>query len=384
MAERIYTSSEDGSLEALEERRFSKEDDLQALIEKHPELLDGEQISPGNARRWLLITREKGIAPSSGEAARWSVDHLIIDQDAIPTLVEVKRGSNPEIRRTIVGQLLEYAAHASETWTASELRNAFEKQSTAQELDSADKLAEFLQRDEDYDVDEFWENVATNLVAKRLRLLFVADYIPDPLAQVVSFLNAQMPSIEVLAVEVKRFHGESSQTLVPRVIGRTSVVRRQSAAVQKLNRDTFLESFASADVQKLAGQLLDVAEQPGCYVYYGTSGVSIRVICPIWRWHLSVAWLYPRQGTGWMRTKDFSFGVAAYSDDFPEVLRETLSLWTDQFANDTFIKNVSSKDTKAWAYSHDDAVKHQDILIDRLRKVISELTALQPENLDSQ
>ena len=36
----------------------------------------------------------------------------------MPTLAEVKRGSNPEIRRTIVGQLLEYAAHASETWTA--------------------------------------------------------------------------------------------------------------------------------------------------------------------------------------------------------------------------------------------------------------------------
>ena len=308
MPERIYTSSESGNLEALEERRFSKEDDLQALIEKHPELLDGEQISPGNARRWLLISREKGIAPSSGEATRWSVDHLIVDQDAIPTLVEVKRGSSPELRRTIVGQLLEYAAHASETWTASELRSAFKKQSGDQDSDSGIKLADFLQKDGDSDADEFWDNVATNLAAKRLRLLFVADYIPDPLAQVVSFLNAQMPNIEVLAVEVKRFHGELSQTLVPRVIGRTPVVRRTSAATQKLNRDTFLESFASADAQNLAGRLLDVAEQPSCYVYYGTSGVSIRVICPIWRWHLSVAWLYPRQGTGWMRTKDFSFG----------------------------------------------------------------------------
>ena len=74
----------------------------------------------GNARRWILVTREKGIAPVRGEAARWSVDHLLIDQDGVPTLAEVKRGSNPEIRRAIVGQLLEYAAHAAETWTPAE------------------------------------------------------------------------------------------------------------------------------------------------------------------------------------------------------------------------------------------------------------------------
>jgi len=37
---------------------------------EHPELLDGEQIRPGDARRWILITREKGTAPSSGETNR--------------------------------------------------------------------------------------------------------------------------------------------------------------------------------------------------------------------------------------------------------------------------------------------------------------------------
>ena len=222
MPERIYTQAADGSLEALEETRFSTEDELQALSAEHPELLDGEQIRPGDARRWILITREKGIAASSGEGARWAVDHLIVDQDAVPTLAEVKRGSNPEIRRSIVGQMLEYAAHASETWTADELRSAFEEQTRARGVDPDDVLAALLQGDEEPDVDGFWEDVSTNLAAKRLRLLFVADEIPDPLARVVTFLNAQMPGIEVLAVEIKRFHGESAQTLVPRVIGRTA------------------------------------------------------------------------------------------------------------------------------------------------------------------
>ena len=51
MPERIYTSADDGALEALEETPFSSEDEFQALIAEHPELLDGEQIRPGDARR---------------------------------------------------------------------------------------------------------------------------------------------------------------------------------------------------------------------------------------------------------------------------------------------------------------------------------------------
>ena len=68
MAERIFTVV-DGEIEALEEQAFSREDELQVLIAEHPELLDGEQIRPGDARRWILVTREKGIAESSGAAA---------------------------------------------------------------------------------------------------------------------------------------------------------------------------------------------------------------------------------------------------------------------------------------------------------------------------
>ena len=61
----IYTRAEQGRLETLEEERFSTENELQALIAEHPELLAGEQIRPGNPLRWILITREKGIADTS-------------------------------------------------------------------------------------------------------------------------------------------------------------------------------------------------------------------------------------------------------------------------------------------------------------------------------
>ena len=148
----LHVRRENGALVALEETPFSTENELQVLIAEHPELLDGEQMRPGDARRWILITREKGIAASSGEATKWAVDHLIIDQDGVPTLAELKRGSNSDIRRKIVGQLLEYAAHASETWTAKELRDTFERKAAEQGRDARDELATLLQTDGEPDV----------------------------------------------------------------------------------------------------------------------------------------------------------------------------------------------------------------------------------------
>ena len=201
MAERIYTRAERGRLEPLEEKPFSTEDELQALIAEHPELLDGEQIRPGDPRRWILISREKGIAETSDAAARWAIDHLIIDQDAVLTLTEVKRGSNPEIRRTIVGQMLEYAAHAAQTWTADELRRTFEKSTNERGLDPSHELATLLQADGEADADRFWRDVSTNLAARRLRLLFVADDMPDPLERVVEFLLIKLdPHLQALSV----------------------------------------------------------------------------------------------------------------------------------------------------------------------------------------
>ena len=217
------------------------------------------------------------------------------------------------------------------------------------------------------------------LAAKRLRLLLVADRIPDPLARVVSFLNAQMPDIEVLAVEIKRFHGKSAQTLVPRAIGRTSASghRTPGGSTRRLTRESFLEGFAVEDARAVAERLLDAALESGGSIDYGASyGLSIRAKCRLWERPISVAWLYSRAGTGWMRTRDFSFGAGLFDAELPEEVRLILKRWIDEFSGDSFAEDVSSKGVEAWAITHDAGAKHQEILVGRLRRVVSELASL--------
>ena len=383
MAERIYMRGEDGELEPLREVRFSTEDELQALIAEHPELLDGEQIRPGSPRRWILITREKGIAETSSSGARWALDHLIVDQDAVPTLVEVKRGSNPEIRRTIVGQMLEYAAHAAQTWTAGGLRKTFEDSSNSRGRNPEQVLAQLLQVDGDPDAEEFWDKVATNLAARRLRLLFVADEVPDPLERVVEFLNSQMPLVEVLAVEIKQFRGGSTQTLVPRVLGRAADATGQRKAThrKRLTPESFLDEFATKDAKNAAARLLDVANESGAIFEWGPSGVSVRARCSRWQWPITVAWLYPEsmRDNGWMRTKDFTFGsgiLEGYEPGPDNELRAALEGWAERFRDDPFTKDASSKGVAAWSVDYEAAAGHIDVLTDRLSSILAELQSL--------
>ena len=106
MSGKIYLIGKDGNLLTMNEAPYEAEALLQRLLADYPDLLAGDQMRPSSPRRWLLISREVSVPDDESERARWSVDHLFIDQDGIPTLVEVKRSSNTQVRREVVGQML--------------------------------------------------------------------------------------------------------------------------------------------------------------------------------------------------------------------------------------------------------------------------------------
>ena len=126
MAGRIYLINDKSELVSLEESDYPSEDLLQRLLADHPDLLAGDQINTDDPRRWLLVTREMAVPGEEAGAGRWSLDHLLLDQDGIPTLVEVKRSSDTRIRREVIGQMLEYAANAVAYWPIEQVRATFE------------------------------------------------------------------------------------------------------------------------------------------------------------------------------------------------------------------------------------------------------------------
>ncbi len=371
MAERIYVMNEEGTPQPLEKEPFAKEEILQALLAEHPELLDGEQIKPGDPRRWILIDREVGISEAEDASPIWSLDLLLIDQDAVPTLVEVKRGENREVRRAIVGQLLEYAAGASKTWTVAELRDAFEKKHG----ENADAVLYDLLRSDDAAAEKFWESVRENLKEKDLRLLFVSDQIPDTLRRIVEFLNEKMPTIEVLAVEIKQFRGESLQTFVPEVIGRITAPDRSARARRKMSsRLEFYERFDSPEGRRAAKRLIAVADEEGAEITLHEQAVVIGMEHSH-NSFVNVAWLYPTaERAFWCNSTGFTFRCGQKADiPLSEEARTWFEAWKKQFKQDSFTTEINSNHPSwlpAWVIDPVDADKHIDILEKRLRDAL--------------
>ena len=136
------------------------------------------------------------------ERTRWSLDHLFIDGDGVPTLVEVKRSSDPRARREVVAQMLDYAASFRHDWSAASLRALW-----ASSLEKSPDLAQatmdaFLSATTFQDEDALWTEVQTNIAANRLRLLFVGDRFSAHLVRIIEYLNEQLQTTEVVGIEV--------------------------------------------------------------------------------------------------------------------------------------------------------------------------------------
>ena len=59
--EAIFLLKGSGDLEKVPFQRYDSEALLQSLIEKHPELLAGDQINPDEPVRFMLVKREAGV-----------------------------------------------------------------------------------------------------------------------------------------------------------------------------------------------------------------------------------------------------------------------------------------------------------------------------------
>lgn len=229
---------ENGQLVQMRDEPYDLEAILQDLLARYPDLLPGDQIDRTNPRRWLLVGREVLLRTEEAGPLRWSVDHVFLDQDGVPTLVEVKRSVDYRIRREVVGQMLDYAANTVAPWRA-EVRRMFELDCAKTGLNPEEVLRRSL--GDELDSEIFWRSVETNLSARKLRLIFVADAIPVELQGVVEFLNENMQSIEVLAVEIKRYTSTSgAEGFVSRVLGQTAAAQEKKRQGNQWDEASFL------------------------------------------------------------------------------------------------------------------------------------------------
>ena len=257
----IFLIDKNGEMVEMCDQPYDSEGLLQTLLAKYPSVLAGDQMSGDAPVKWLLVAREAGIPDEEGGGERWSLDHIFIDQNAVPTLVEVKRSSDSRIRREVVGQMLDYSANAVLYWPVNTIRERFEDTCREHGLEPDMILSELIgmtsSDQSEGAVARFWEMVETNLRAGKVRLVFAADQIPPELRRVVEFLNEQMNPAEVLAVEIRQYVGGSGvRTLVPNVIRST---KRSTSLTNPSSVQWDRQRFMSALLERRGPEAVAVA-----------------------------------------------------------------------------------------------------------------------------
>ncbi|MGK7927544.1 MAG: hypothetical protein AB4290_20265 [Spirulina sp.] len=226
----IYLIQGNDRLVAMNERPYDSETLLQDLLDKYPNLLGLDRPDDRPGQDWLIIKRTGSIPTEDIRIERWSLNHLFLDRQGIPTLVEVQPDNDYDLRKETIGQMLNYAANVSAYWPVESILEQFEINCRHQNRDPERVFEDFL--GSGADEREFWQRVKTNLQAGKIRMIFVADRILPEVQRVVEFLNKQMDPAEVLAVEIKQYISPENglKTLVSRSIGQTAEARQKKSS----------------------------------------------------------------------------------------------------------------------------------------------------------
>lgn len=182
---------------------------LQENIKSLPELIPIEDAI-GEPVGLLTI----GMEVSAGSGA---IDVLLLSSDGVLTIVETKLGKNPESRREVIGQVLEYAAFASD-WGLEDIRRIANK-FLDERFDTA--LKDFLGPDAEdtSNVDEYLNRLDENLKAGRLRLIVAADRLLETVRKTITFVNRNS-NFEIYLLQVTCYEEEDGTRIyVPALHG---------------------------------------------------------------------------------------------------------------------------------------------------------------------
>ena len=215
----------------LNEKHF-QENWLQKIIHKNPQILPIDDIESGFAP---LISLGREISTSVGY-----IDNLYISPNGYLTIVETKLWKNPEAKREVVGQIIDYAKELT-NWNFTKLNDGVKNSSQLYNNNSKGIIElindfEKIEENEEYKI---IDNIERNLKRGRFLLLIVGDGIRESVEEMVDFLS-NTPQIQFTLglVELQFYKNpnlEGELIAIPNLITRTREITR---AIVKIENST--------------------------------------------------------------------------------------------------------------------------------------------------
>jgi hypothetical protein len=197
------------------------ETDIQNLVHAHPACLPIAEIDP------MFL----GPVPICTElnTPAGPIDSFMVTPSGLPILIECKLWRNPEGRREVVGQILDYAKELSR-WSSSDLQREVNRRLGR----SGNSLLELV-RAANLTVDEiqFNDALTANLRRGRFLLLIVGDGIREGVEAISEYLQVHAGlHFSLGLVELPIYvMPDGSRLIAPRILVRTTLVSRTVVAL---------------------------------------------------------------------------------------------------------------------------------------------------------
>lgn len=222
------------------------EDWLQGLLHEQPSVFPIEQIETGFGDL-IPLCRELPLMFGAGRSG--SLDNVFVTSTGGIVLVEAKLWRNPQARREVVAQAMEYAG-AVFRMNYEEFERTVLKARRSEPLPSATIFELVQSRDPSIGEAEFIEAVSRNLARGRAVVAVVGDGIRDDIAPLADLLQSHAGQRFTFAlVELAVFATPRSDVrlVVPSVLAKTVLIER---GVVRLDHDGIRIEAAPAPRQR--------------------------------------------------------------------------------------------------------------------------------------
>ena len=259
----------------VESTRYPDEAYLQSLLHDSPFLVPFHEFrdAPPDA----VVTLREFWLPGAG-----SSDLVFVDSDGALTVIECKLATNPEARRVVLAQVLEYGSALAGMSYAD--FNAMASRSLGN-VDLADAMAEAVDSEE-FDETAFRDAVTENLAAGEAELVIAIDQMNPNLRRLLDYVESRSGGrLKVFALEIQYHATEGLEALVPQIanpagqLGRGSQPRGSTTNITVEEFRSRLKQITDERVRAGALELLGFCEQRAEWLARGRAGIGFVVSC---------------------------------------------------------------------------------------------------------
>ena len=251
---------------------------LQELLKDHPELLPVAEIRD-DVGKLLCVGREVGV--SSG-----AIDNLYLSTSGYPVVVETKLWRNPEARREVLAQVLDYIKEVvkkdfgwfEEQWAF------FEKSKGRSGDDLVARLSELS--DDEIDESQIIDRVNRALARGDVIAMIVGDGIEARLQTLVEHLRNDSPllrySLALVEMACYESEGETGREIlvVPRVVRNVEPIQRAYVHIdiaERLKGQLDVQSLVEPEAESGHGPRVTLNEEDLLKSVEKASGSKCRI-----------------------------------------------------------------------------------------------------------